>query len=451
MILPTNRLILWTGIALAPVAALTGAVSSYAALFLAGIAVIFISMVVIDAALAFGRLDGISVELPEIVRLSKGRQADISVRIGNDKGKLSEIRIGLPFSAEIISAEKDMLVALPAKNEFSFIKWPCRAVERGKSQLDRCYLAVSSPLAFWTLQGNMPIDTEIRVYPDLFRDKKELGFLFQNRGIGGHNQRRIGKGRDFEQLREYIPGDSYEDIHWKATAKRLHPVTKVFQIERTQEIYTIIDASRMSNRSMGSENNQDEDGRKMTPIMERYVTAALIMGLTTERMGDLFGFLAFSNNIDRFMRAKRGKSHFSTCREALYSLQARRASPDFAELFTFISMKIRRRALLIFMTSLDDPVLADSFISHIDILAKKHLVLVTMLNPGGAKPLFSSSDVHSTEGIYRNLGRHIVWEHLHDVEKRLKRLGIGFLLLDNEKMHSQLTAQYLSVKQKQAL
>jgi hypothetical protein len=107
--------------------------------------------------------------------------------------------------------------------------------------------------------------------------------------------------------------------------------------------------------------------------------------------------------------------------------------------------------LLIFMTSLDDPVLADSFISHIDILAKKHLVLVTMLNPGGARPLFSSSDVHSTEGIYENIGRHIVWEHLHDVEKRLKRLGIGFLLLNNEKMHSQLTAQYLSVKQKQAL
>ena len=56
----------------------------------------------------------------------------------------------------------------------------------------------------------------------------------------------IGKGREFEKLREYIPGDSYDEIHWKATAKRGRPVTKVFQIERTQEVYVVIDASRLS-------------------------------------------------------------------------------------------------------------------------------------------------------------------------------------------------------------
>jgi len=301
-------------------------------------------------------------------------------------------------------------------------------------------------MAFWTVRGESPVNAEIRVYPDLFRDKKELSFLFHNRGIGIHNQRRIGKGRDFEQLREYVPGDSFEDIHWKATAKRRHPVTKVFQVERTQEIYLIIDASRMSNRKIDGENDPGQ-----TTIMERYITAALIMGLTTERMGDLFGLLAFSNNIDRFMRAKRGKAHFSVCREALYALQARRASPDFGELVSFISMKIRRRSLLIFMTSLDDPVLADNFIDHIDILAKKHLVFVSMLNPAGARPLFSSSDVRSKDDIYRHLGQQMVWEQLYDVEKRLNKRGVGFLLLDNERMHSQLISQYLSVKQKQAL
>ena len=44
-------------------------------------------------------------------------------------------------------------------------------------------------------------------------------------------------------------GDSLGDVHWKATAKRGHPVTKEFQIERTQEVYCIIDASRLSARS----------------------------------------------------------------------------------------------------------------------------------------------------------------------------------------------------------
>ena len=452
MIVPTNRLILWAGIVLIPFAALVGAVSTFAALLITGLVGIFFCLVITDAILASGRLEGISVELPDIIRLSKGRQTEITIRIYNDKRIIREIRIGLPFPQEMLFTDRDMTVELPGDSKLSSISWPCRAIERGKALLERCYLEASSLLGFWTCRGSVPIHTEIRVYPDLFRENKDLNFLFQNRGIGIHSQRRIGKGRDFEQLREYIPGDSYEDIHWKATAKRRYPVTKVFQIERTQDIYIIIDASRLSNRRTAEKRNHDHIGHDPgTTIMERYITAALIMGLVTERMGDLFGFMAFSNNIDRFIRAKRGKSHFNACREALYSLQARMISPDFSELITFISMKIRRRSLLIFLTNLDDPVFADSFIGNIDILAKKHLVMVNMLNPGKARPLFVSSQVRSINGIYRDLGRHIMWDHLHDTEKRLRKRGIGFLLLDNERIHAQLAYQYLNVKQKQIL
>ena len=47
------------------------------------------------------------------------------------------------------------------------------------------------------------------------------------RGVRVHRQ--IGKGREFERLRDYLPGDSYEDIHWKATARRRTPAVKLYQ------------------------------------------------------------------------------------------------------------------------------------------------------------------------------------------------------------------------------
>src|SRR5438105_2526977 len=113
-------------------------------------------------------------------------------------------------------------------------------------------LEAASPLGFWAVRRSLPINLELRVYPNLLRERKSLAALFLNRGAFGlHAQRQIGKGRDFEKLREYIPGDSSDEIHWKATAKRGHPVTKVFQIERTQEVYVIIDASRLSARTAG--------------------------------------------------------------------------------------------------------------------------------------------------------------------------------------------------------
>ena len=53
-------------------------------------------------------------------------------------------------------------------------------------------------------------------------------------------------------LRAYLPVDSLGDIHWKASAKRGEAVTKVYQIERTHEVYVAIDSSRLSARGLGT-------------------------------------------------------------------------------------------------------------------------------------------------------------------------------------------------------
>src|SRR5207247_4961504 len=108
-------------------------------------------------------------------------------------------------------------------------------------------------LGFWAARKSVATKSEVRVYPNLFNERKNLAALFLHRGAFGlHAQRQVGKGREFEKLREYIPGDGYDEIHWKATAKRGRPVTKVFQIERTQEVYVVIDASRLSARPVAS-------------------------------------------------------------------------------------------------------------------------------------------------------------------------------------------------------
>ena len=66
--------------------------------------------------------------------------------------------------------------------------------------------------------------------------------------VGAQTQRYLGRGREFEHLREYVPGDSFDDVDWKATARRGKPVTRIFQVERTQEIYAVVDSSRLPSR-----------------------------------------------------------------------------------------------------------------------------------------------------------------------------------------------------------
>src|SRR5690606_8645271 len=99
----------------------------------------------------------------------------------------------------------------------------------------------------WAVRGSSACEIELRVYPDLSKERKTVAAFFLNRGMFGlHAHRMVGRGREFERLREYMPGDSYDEIHWKATARRGTPITKVFQVERTQEVYVVIDASRLT-------------------------------------------------------------------------------------------------------------------------------------------------------------------------------------------------------------
>ena len=446
MIVPKSRLLFWVGLIFLPFSVLLTA-SPPTAMLSAGLITAFLILAAIDGFLAFGSLDGVSVELPEVVRLSKGREGELTLRIHNDRMDARQLRLGLAFPPGIYSPDRDMITALPEKVSYSSIKWPLKALESGRHVLDKCYMEVSSPLGFWAMRKTAPTTSEIRVYPALYHEQKYLAALFMNRGLGIHTQRQVGKGRDFEHLREYFPGDSYEDIHWKATARRGHPITKVYQIERTQKIYVIIDASRLSCRRAGSENGSSFPAT----ILERFVTASLIMDLAAERQGDLFGMLTFDDRVQKFLRAKSGKAHYNACRDALYTLRPQRVTPDFSELFTFIGTRIRRRALLLFLTNLDDPVLAESFVHNIKLISRRHLVLVNVLKPPGVRPLFSSASVASVNDLYRHLGGHFLWQSLHETGKVLERNGIGFSLLDNEKMCAQMVSQYLGVKQRQIL
>ena len=487
MIIPRNRLLLWVAVVVLPFSLLGAVEPAAAGISLAAIGGLLV-LALADAAGSRTSLAGISLQLPDVARMSKDREAKLEVRIRNERRRPKNLRLALALPREIESPQEDAWVALPRDSEWSRLAWPCLPRRRGNYRLEAAYLEADSPLGFWGARRHVPAQSEIRVYPDLFTERRNLAALFLHRGsFGLHAQRQVGKGREFEKLREYIPGDGFDEIHWKATAKRGRPVTKVFQIERTQEVYVVIDASRLSARPVpASDKALLECGgkRSATPLsqaasapdpsacvtlnksgvalrlpphstlattLERFVTAALVLGLAAEQQGDLFGLLTFTDQVNTFVRAKNGQAHFNACRDALYTLQPQIVTPDYDEVATFIRLRLRRRALLVYLTSLDDPVLAESFVRNLDLLRRQHLVIVNMLQPPGVAPVFSNPNVASVDELYQHLGGHLLWQNLRELEKVLQRRGVRFSLLQNERLSAELVSQYLGLKQRQAI
>src|SRR5258708_3087139 len=248
MIVPSTRLIWLTaaaGFPLGVAAAL--APSARAAAAICGAALV--ASIAVDAFLRPRALRGLRIELPELVRFFKDRNAEVRVRLHNTVGtataRARRVRIGIPAPPGIDAESEEQTVDLPpgAVSEFP---WPCTARRPGSYRIESCYLEACSPLGMWLVRRRDLASLEIRVYPNL-RGADDLKAL--RRGSEGMRAlRQIGRGREFEKLREYVPGDGFDEIHWKATARRGHPITKVFQVERTQEVYVVIDSSRLARR-----------------------------------------------------------------------------------------------------------------------------------------------------------------------------------------------------------
>ncbi|HEY4365494.1 MAG TPA: DUF58 domain-containing protein [Bryobacteraceae bacterium] len=435
---PSSRLIWIVTLVGFPAAVAAGLFpAARAAVYVVLAAIVVLAM--IDALLRRRGVAGLRVELlPALLRVAQDREAQLRVRVHNAGSRGRSVKIGLVAPEGIEAAVEEQDVRLPQGAEASDFLWMWTPRRRGRYRVEECFLEAASPLGMWAVRTQVAVAMEVRVYPNLRRD---AALLARRQGTEGmHAVRQVGRGREFERLREYVAGDGSDEIHWKATARRGHPITKVYQVERTQEVYVVIDSSRLSARPLGDET-----------ALDRSIKTALILGAAAQRRGDLFGVAAFSGQVEAFVRARNGKTHYAACRDAINELRVKPISPDFDEIATFLRLNLRRRSLVLFLTSLEDPVLGENFARATKLLARRHVVLAGMMRPEEARPLFTGPEVESAEGVYRSLAGHLAWRKLRELEATLARQGVRLSMLEPETFSGKMIELYDEVKQRQLL
>ena len=455
MIAPRPRLLLWFALLGLPSALIPALDPSLPTGWALAGPLLIGTVAFLDAALVVGGLKHVSLRMAPVTRCSRDRAAALALEIRSEAAAVRRVRVGLSLPASLRSFQEELWVHPPSDGIWGRVDWGFEPKERGQFHIKRARLGMRSRLGLWDHWISQPVEGEIRSYPNLALDKRPLAALFLNRGsLGLHAQRQVGQGREFEKLREYVPGDSYDEIHWKATAKRGQPVTKVFQLERTQEVYVFIDASRLSSRTvprLGDPRKSGAESAREEPLLDRYLTAGLVLGQAAEHQGDLFGLGVFSDRVQTFIRAGSGSAHAHVCRDALYRLQCQSVSPDFDELGSFIRARLRRRALLLYLTSLDDPIHAETFLRHAKLLSRQHLMVVMMARPHGVAPLFSGDVPATSDGVYEKLGAHLRWQSLQEHGRQLEKLGVAFQLVEPGSLGLELVTRYMRVKNRQML
>ena len=183
---------------------------------------------------------------------------------------------------------------------------------------------------------------DVKVYPSyMMLNRYELLAMSNNlTEMGIKRIRRVGNNTEFEQIKEYVKGDDYRMINWKASARRHQLMVNVYRDERSQQIFSVIDKGRVMQQSF----------RGMT-LLDYSINAALVLSYVAMHREDKAGLITFADNMDTFIAPSRQSGQMERLLEALYSQERSSLRLSFSSLCANVHKQVSKRSLLIVYTN----------------------------------------------------------------------------------------------------
>lgn len=220
-----------------------------------------------------------------------------------------------------------------------------------------------------------------------------------------------GQGMNFEEVREYAPGDEIRSIDWNVTARMNTPYVKKFTEERELTVILAVDVS--ASGSFGS-----------VRLSKREFAAevAAILAFSAIHNNDKVGLLLFSEQVELFLPPKKGRSHtLRLIREMLY-LEPKGRGTDIAGALDYLNRVVSRRAVVFLISDF----IAPDFSKALTVSSRRHdLVALPIRDPGEANlpnvGIITLEDAETGEQIDINTGSKAVRAILVEIEEKRRK------------------------------
>jgi uncharacterized protein (DUF58 family) len=320
------------------------------------------------------------------------------------------------------------------RGETASLDYALRANARGDFVFAGVQLRLHSPWRLWWQSRVAGEPQGVRVFPNFAPLARFAMFSAEqaSRLVGAHVKRRRGEGTDFHQMREYRVGDSLRQIDWKATARARRLISREYQDERNQQLVLLLDTGR---RLLA------RDGE--LAHFDHVLDAALVVAYLALRQGDGVGLLA-SGGDTAWVPPQRGVGAIDNLLRASYALQPRPVATDFLLAATELSLRQRRRALVMLVTNLRDEDM-DDLLAAVQMLRKRHLVCVASLREGSLDASLAQ-DVHDLPSAIRAGATAQYLEQRNAAHDALRSHGVMVLDVACDQLAASLVEKYLAVK-----
>ena len=372
--------------------------------------------------------------LPKVFSL--GDQNPIRIKVENISSQ--------PFSLTVIDElpiefqKRDFEVSFKLKTlEEKELKYELRPKTRGEYKFGHIHVYMTSMLGLLQRRYEHKFPMTLPVYPSLVQMKnfelKAFDKVTMDKG-GLKRMRRIGHSYEFEQIKDYVRGDDYRSVNWKATSRSNKLMVNQYEDERAQQIYCIIDKSRSMKMPFNG-----------LSLMDYAVNSTLVISNIALKKHDRAGMMTFSDIIGATIKAERKANQLNTILQTLYREKERNLEANYELLYRGVRNLISGRSLLFLFTNFESMYALERVLPLLRRINNQHLLVVVFFENTEIKN-FGEQEVSTIEGIYhQTVAQKYIYEKEQIVSK-LRQYGIQAILTKPEELSMKALNKYLELK-----
>lgn len=344
----------------------------------------------------------------------------------------------IPFQFQ----RRDVLfeIALEA-GQTNQLQYSLRPVKRGEYDFGTMNVFVSSTIGLIHRRYRFQQPAMVPVYPSYIQMRKYQLMAISNRltEVGVKKVRRLGHSMEFEQVKEYVQGDDYRTLNWKATARKGQLMVNNFTDEKSQQVYCVIDKGRVMKMPFEG-----------LSLLDYAINASLVLSNVALLKQDKAGLVTFSEQIGASLAASSRPVQMESILEVLYNQKTRYLESDFEKLYTHLRRKINQRSLIVLFTNFESLTGMQRHLPYLRKIASHHLLVIVFFENTELKAVVSSKATNTEEVYLKTVAEKFAYEK-RLIAKELQQYGILSILTPPQDLTVNTINKYLELKARQAI
>lgn len=277
---------------------------------------------------------------------------------------------------------------------------------------------------------------DVDVYPSIIQMKqyelRAMRHIAHDTGI--KKMRRIGHSYEFEQIKNYVQGDDFRSINWKASSRRATLMVNQYEDERSQQVYCIVDKSRAMRMPFEG-----------LSLMDYAINTSLAISNIILKKQDKAGLLTFSDVMGATIKAERDTGQLNRILESLYREKERPGESNYELLYEAVRRLIGARSLLILFSNFESSYALDRALPTLRRLSRGHLLVVVFFENTEIRKL-ASEEVLTTADVYRQTVARQFLQDKREMVTKLRQYGIQAVLTKPQDLTLNTINKYLELK-----